>query len=179
MAPVSLAGLGHVAVLKAQVLSRLAVPIDNGAYWRGRRIFGENKTWRGLLLMSALSAAMTQGQDVVARRREWPRDWSAADGARLIPWKAGALMGLSYSLAELPNSFVKRQLGIAPGERARPFSPVQYAIDQIDSVAGCSLALWLLYRPRRKELALAFFMGSAIHIAVDQMTYAIGVKRRS
>ena len=47
---------------------------------------------------------------------------------------------------ELPNSFIKRQLDIAPGQASRgSFAyAAQFAIDRLDSIAGMLLALRLV-----------------------------------
>jgi CDP-2,3-bis-(O-geranylgeranyl)-sn-glycerol synthase len=173
--PVVLGGLGHVAVLKTNVLASLAVPIDNGARWRGRRLFGANKTWRGVVLMTGLTALTSGAQAALARRTRCP---SAQQSARVNAWLTGALCGLTYCLAELPNSFVKRQLGIEPGARATRASRLQYVVDQADSVAGCLVALRLLYRAAAGELVTAFALGLTIHIGIDQLIYAMGIKSR-
>src|SRR5581483_10209 len=57
----------------------------------------------------------------------------------------GSLMGLGAMLGELPNSFVKRQLGIAPGAHARgPRRVVFYLWDQVDLLCGAwpLIACW-------------------------------------
>ena len=43
-APVVMAALVHVVVLRFRWLEPLRIPLDGGAVWRGRRIFGDNKT---------------------------------------------------------------------------------------------------------------------------------------
>lgn len=177
--PVVLGGLGHVAVLKANILSSLAVPIDNGARWRGAPVLGANKTWRGIVLMTGLTALASGTQAALARRRRWTSALDVLQSARVNAWLTGALCGLTYCLAELPNSFFKRQLGIAPGARGTRASRLQYVVDQADSVAGCLLALRLLYRAAARELLTAFALGITIHIGIDQMIYAIGVKSRT
>lgn len=176
--PVALGGLGHVAVLKTNLLSSLAIPIDNGARWRGQPVFGANKTWRGIALMTGLTALTSGTQATLARRNRWTSALDVVQSARVDAWLAGALCGLTYCLAELPNSFVKRQVGIAPGGRATRAGRLQYVADQADSVAGCLLALRLLYRAAAGELITAFVLGITIHIGIDQLIYAIGVKSR-
>jgi len=176
--PVVLGGLGHVAVLKTNVLSSLAVPIDNGARWRGRRLFGANKTWRGVVLMTGLTALTSGAQAALSRRTRWASAQQVLPSARVNAWLTGALCGLTYCLAELPNSFVKRQLGIEPGARATRASRLQYVVDQTDSVAGCLVALRILYRAAASELLTAFALGLTIHIGIDQLIYAIGIKSR-
>jgi CDP-archaeol synthase len=176
--PVTLAGLAHVAVLKADVLRRLAMPLDVGTHWRGRPLLGSNKTWRGVLTMTALTAAFTHLQSLVEGRMRHGV-FRVCHGYRTSPWVAGSSMGLSYCMAELPNSFVKRRLGIAPGARSTGASSLQYLTDQADSVFGCLIALRLLYPLQCEEMALSFVLGAAVHIGVDRLTYMIGVKRRS
>ncbi len=176
MLPVILAGLAHVLVLKSDALRRLAIPLDRGKQWRGRPLLGSNKTWRGVLLMTAGTAVLTHLQSIVGPPRHHRR-LSIRPDYQTRPWIAGSILGLSYCLAELPNSFVKRRLGVAPGAQSVRAGLVQYVVDQIDSVIGCLVALRFLYRPRPGEVALAFVLGSTIHIGVDQFAHAIGVKR--
>ena len=47
------------------------------------------------------------------------------------------------------------------------------------SVAGCLIPLRLLYRANAAELLTAFGLGITIHIGIDQLIYAIGVKSRA
>jgi hypothetical protein len=59
-APVLGAYVAHAPVLTLDLLPWLARPLDGGATLRGRRLFGDNKTWRGALVMFAgvLGAAL-------------------------------------------------------------------------------------------------------------------------
>lgn len=176
--PVVVGGLGHVAVLKTDLLTSLAVPVDGGARWRGRPVFGANKTWRGFALMTGLTALASASQTALARRYRWSTPLQLQQSARVNAWLAGAICGLTYCLAELPNSFVKRRLGISPGIRVHRYSWLQYTIDQADSVVGCMLPLRLIYRSEVAELLTALALGLGIHIGIDQLIYAIGVKPR-
>ena len=52
--PVIVAGLVHLVVLRLDLLPGLRrLPIDGGATFRGRRLFGDNKTWRRFLLVAS------------------------------------------------------------------------------------------------------------------------------
>jgi hypothetical protein len=42
--------IAHAPVLRFNLLSALSRPIDGGGTIRGRRIFGDNKTWRGAMV---------------------------------------------------------------------------------------------------------------------------------
>jgi len=176
--PVVVGGLCHVAVLKTDFLGPLAVPLDGGACWRGRPLFGANKTWRGVVVMSGSTALATAAQAALARRMHWKSAVEMQQYARLDAWAGGAICGLTYCIAELPNSFVKRRLQILPGARAIRLGRIQYLVDQADSVVGCLIPLRLLYRSTVGELVTAFALGLTIHIGIDQLIYAIGVKAR-
>jgi len=176
--PVVLAGLGHVLVLKLKIVTGLAVPLDGGRRWRGQPLFGENKTWRDVVLMTALTAVFTRVQHGYCRQRRGAvvsvvNDYSAS------PWLCGAIMGLCYCLAELPNSFAKRRLGIPPGKSTRCGALAQYVVDQTDSVLGCLIGMRSFYHFRRGEAVLAFGLATLIHMAVERLLHAIGVKKHA
>jgi hypothetical protein len=156
ISPVVAAGIVHSMVIKTDALRRLAVPLDGGRTFRGEALFGEHKTWRGLAVMVVVSTTT-----------------AAAIGLSPV---LGACLGGAYSLAELPNSFVKRRLGIAPGARSLRGAAIQYVADQGDSAAGCTLAL-IPFVSGTALLATVFVLGFAIHAAVDALLYAFGVKQ--
>jgi hypothetical protein len=177
--PVVVAGLIHVAVIKLQLFPALAkIPLDGGLTFRNRTWFGANKTLRGVLTMIAATSGLVWLQV----------HWSAAhdslwsltpDFERLHPALWGALAGAGYIAGELPNSFLKRQLGIGPGEtstgRARP---VFWIVDQIDSMIGVVLFLIPVWRPTAAETAALLGLTLIVHPAVAALMYALGLKRR-
>ena len=176
--PVVVAGLGQVAILRAGQLGRLAVPLDFGLHWRGKPLLGPRKTWRGVIIMTTLSALTARVQAMTVRWSPRLRAFCPFDYRRVNPWLLGGALGLGYCIAELPNSFIKRRLGIPPAQRSQRLPELQYLIDQSDSVIGCLIALRFFYRPRRNEAGLAFATGLAVHVAVDQLMYVLGVKQR-
>jgi len=99
------------------LLTTLKRPIDGGASFRGRRFFGDNKTWRGAAC--ALAGCMA----TVALQKYLIGDLASTlaviDYARANPFALGTAMGGGAMLGELPNSFAKRRLDIAPGNSAR------------------------------------------------------------
>ena len=126
--PVILGGLVHVAVIELDLLPALArLPLDGGVTVRGRRLLGDHKTVRGAVTMIGATTAFV-------------------DFGRIRPLVWGLVLGGGYIVGELPNSFVKRQLDVAPGERpAGPLAPVFWLCDELDSLAGvlvCMSAVW-------------------------------------
>jgi CDP-2,3-bis-(O-geranylgeranyl)-sn-glycerol synthase len=178
-APILLAGIAHVAVIALDIAPALARPIDGGRRWRGRPLLGGNKTCRGFIVMPAATAITIAAQQVLATRS--PRLAALAPLRRRAPpgWVVGAICGAAYVVAELPNSFVKRRVGIAPGTSARRARVVQYIVDQLDSVVGCALAIRTFYAIDRVDAAATALVGAGCHVAVERIMRVLPRGRRA
>jgi CDP-archaeol synthase len=167
-APILIAGLAHVAVITLDLAPGLARPIDAGRRWRGRPLLGNNKTWRGFVVMPAATAITIAAQQALTKRS--PRLEALAPLRRGAPpaWIVGAICGAAYVFAEMPNSFAKRRLGIAPGTSARRARLAQYLVDQVDSVVGCVVAIRFLYRIDAVDAGASALLGAAFHVAVER-----------
>ena len=167
-APVLIAGLVHVAVITLDLAPTLARPIDGGHRWRGRPLLGKNKTWRGFVVMPAATAITIAAQQALATRSRHLAALAPLRRAAPPAWIVGALCGAAYVVAELPNSFVKRRLGIAPGTSAPQARAAQYVVDQLDSVVGCAVAIRTLYRIETIDAAASALLGAACHVGVER-----------
>ncbi|MGH2471993.1 MAG: CDP-archaeol synthase [Candidatus Limnocylindria bacterium] len=178
-APILIAGLAHVAVITLDLAPGLARPIDAGRRWRGRPMLGGNKTWRGFVVMPAATAVTIAAQQTLVSRSR--RLAALAPLARGAPpaWIVGAICGAAYVVAELPNSFVKRRLGIAAGTSAPRARAAQYVVDQLDSVIGCAIAIRLFYRIDTADAAASALLGAAFHVAVERTTRVLLRGRRA
>lgn len=175
MAPVVVAGVVHGVVIKNDLFPRLARPLDGGRILHGRPLFGANKTWRGLVVMTLVTTLVVYAQRALASHGTF-QSVGALDYRATSALGLGIALALGYSLAELPNSFVKRRLGIVPGALSPSRAIVQYLVDQADSAIGVVLALLLFVRDP-DLLALVFVCGLAVHVVVDRLFYALGVKK--
>jgi CDP-diglyceride synthetase len=165
-------------VIKLNLIATLARPLDFGLTVGGRRVFGDNKTWRGAVLMSAVSAAIVYVQARLYALEPF-RHVSIIDYSRTSWIALGVALGISYSISELPNSFFKRRLGIPPGGVSQRRSSLQYVVDQADSAIGGTLALALFIGGAAGTLLLVFVVGFALHALVDRLFFLFGVKRRT
>jgi CDP-2,3-bis-(O-geranylgeranyl)-sn-glycerol synthase len=169
-APVVVAAIVHLVVLRFHWLEPLRIPLDGGAKWRGRRVFGDNKTVRGALVMIAVSMAIAVLQGMVRIPALEYFDYGATNLPLL-----GMLLGLGFIVGELPNSFIKRQLGVAPGVHGGPWHA---GADHLDSVIGALLILSLIWVPPLRVWLIAMVLGAGVHIAVNGLFVLLGVKRR-
>ena len=163
----------HAPVLRWDLLRPLKRPLDGGATIGGRRVFGDNKTWRGALCMTA--------GVVLATVALWQWDWwrsqlpDAVDASS--PLLVGLLIGLGTVLGELPNSFLKRRLDIAPGAQRRGAVGLLLSVlDQGDLVLGIWVALLPVWVMPVWLAAVAFAAISVVHAVVNVVGYAVGVR---
>src|SRR5262245_47238662 len=132
LSPLLLGLAFHGLCIKFGWLEWLARPIDAGITVRGRPLFGVNKTYRGVVAV-ALGTAARVGLQVLLHRAGVAREAELLSYSNLSVLGVGAALGAAAMLAELPNSALKRQLGIAPGKAGRGWaSAIFYVLDQID-----------------------------------------------
>jgi CDP-archaeol synthase len=167
--PVLGAALLHAPVLSLDLLKPLRRPLDGGACFRGRRVFGDNKTWRGALVMTTGVLAATLLLSL------WDPWWSRLpDGIRDAgPVLYGVLLGIGVVLGELPNSFLKRRLDIAPGTQRNLLLTIY---DQADFVLVVWIVLLPLWTMAVWQAALVFVLVTAVHLVINVVGYAIGAR---
>jgi hypothetical protein len=172
-----LAGMAQTAWFAMPLSRRFSRPLDGGALFRGRRVFGEHKTWRGFVVMipaaAASFAALAAAIGDPAGAGLWPLTPIGYAGL-------GACAGFGFMAGELPNSLLKRQLGIAPG--AAPHMGVaaaaQFALDRIDSGIGMLLVVSLVAGLPARTWLLVLVVGPSIHWAFSVLMFHLGLKAR-
>ena len=170
------AGAAQTLWLAMRISHTLAFPLDGGASWRGRRVFGANKTARGFVVMvpaAAAAFALLAALSDPDALGLWPM--SIAQYAGL-----GAVAGLGFMAGELPNSFVKRRLAIAPGAAA--VGPVcraiQFVADRLDSGVGMLAAVSVVVPTPAETWGVVLLLGSVIHWSFSLLLFRLGVKPR-
>ena len=80
---------------------------------------------------------------------------------------------------ELPNSYVKRQLGIAPGGAVRGAGfLIQFTADRLDSGIGMLAALNLVAPTPWETWLVVLTIGLYLHWAFSALMFHLGVKPR-
>ncbi|MEM0454110.1 MAG: CDP-2,3-bis-(O-geranylgeranyl)-sn-glycerol synthase [Sulfolobales archaeon] len=138
-------------------------PIDlNRNFIDGRRIFGDGKTWEGLMLglLGGLSLGLCYAY--VSRDDLWVL--------------YAFFMGLGALLGDLINAFIKRRLGMRSGAPFPPFDQVDYLIgsfsiiklSNIDSLLNVSLGLW--------NLLVVMLISLILHPLTNFIAYIFRIK---
>lgn len=137
--PVVIGGVLHMVVVTKDSWPGLKIPL-----WE--RQFGKNKTWRGMIAVPALTLLGVIPLALSEGVQRFIFGDSLLAGYSLIA--LGLVGGLGYVLGELPNSYLKRRMGAAPGEMPSNNRNFFIALDQIDSAVGVALLYgWLIGLP--------------------------------
>jgi len=146
---------------------RLAIPIDGGRSFRGTRIFGDHKTWRGLLAGIVVGTAIYEIQ-------RWIHAAGFLAGLALLdyaddPLLPGFLLGLGTGVGDAVKSFFKRRVGIPPGASWLGF-------DQLDFFAGAYLFVSIVHAPPLLAAIACLPIVFAGSVAVTAIGWAVGLK---
>lgn len=176
--PLLVAASLSAVVSRFDVLARWYIPLDGGRTLRGVRLFGDNKTWRGLAVAVAGAILGVFLQRTVGIRTNALGAISLLDYSHANPLTMGSAMGLGAVLGELPNSFCKRRMGIAPGASAHgPLALFFFAWDQIDTVLGGWLMLLPWVQPSAVLLLASLCMAALVHPTASLLGYLLGARK--
>lgn len=173
-APLIVAAALSGVVLRFDWWKALRAPVDMGLTFRHRRVFGDNKTVRGFVVAIVGCVAAVE----VEATLPIPPTLRLVDYAQAHPILLGTAMGSGAMLGELPNSFVKRQLGIEPGKSARGGKRVVFYVwDQLDLLTGAwpLVAVWV--RPTWILVAASVVLAMALHPLVALIGFLIGARQ--
>ena len=176
LAPVILAGVFNMIFCKLGILKFLQIPMDGGRTLRdGNRIFGDNKTWKGFigyLIFGTISTVLWGAVIKNTALNSFNFFYINNENTLAFNLIIGILLGLFYALFELPNSFVKRRIGIKPGKPATGATKAAFVfIDQADSIFGCALVVWFFYNLGLLRYIGFVVVGAGTHIVINMLLY--------
>lgn len=175
--PVILGGVLNMAFCKTPFFKKHTKPIDREMTLYGKRIFGNNKTTLGFLGMVVFTAlaqvvwgylCMLLNIDNII--------YLNLDNNIINNIVIGGLLGFTYVLMELPNSFFKRRLDINSGESKLLKNKVFLIIDQIDSLIGIGLVLIILSEISFAEFLATVIVGGVTHILINTILVKLKLK---
>jgi hypothetical protein len=168
----------HGICIKYDILAFLCRPIDRGRSFHGRRIFGDNKTWRGVVVVSLGTAIGFGLLSLFPHRIASIRGIELFDYAFFKSVALGLAVGVAAMLSELPNSFIKRRFEIAPGSAARGWKGVIfYVYDQIDFLLGAWLVLAIVVPVTVERALLSTVLLLVAHQLMSSAGHALGMRK--
>ena len=182
LVPTILAGVMVMLWCKLPILKAIARPIDFGKnFVDGKRLFGDNKTWKGMLgyiIFNTLFSALWGFACMGGALKDLNFFYQYHENTIPFNLLIGVLLGLGYSIFELPNSFLKRRLDITPGKSISGFWKVFFVfLDQADSVFGVALVVWFFYPLGILLYLLYVLVGAATHLILNMMLYFMHLRK--
>jgi CDP-2,3-bis-(O-geranylgeranyl)-sn-glycerol synthase len=170
--PAGVANMIPIPIAKLPGLRRFDAPIDFGATFRGRRVFGAHKTWRGLAAGIVAATLVLWLQQYLVGEVEWIRSMTdQVDYQDLPTLIVGPLFALGALGGDAIESFFKRQRGIAPGRGWFPF-------DQTDYIIGGAIATMPFVSLSLAQYAWLLVLWLIVHLVSTVIGYLIGLKER-
>ena len=167
----------HGIFIKFNWLPFLCRPLDKGQSFRGRPILGANKTYRGIVAVGLGTAIGWSLQGLLFHRFASIRNIELLDYSFPKALIIGFVLGIAAMVSELPNSFLKRQLDIAPGNMASGGTAlIFYAFDQVDFLIGAWLVLALFVSVTFERILWSLVFMFISHQIITSVGYSLGMR---
>lgn len=182
LVPVICSGIANMIFCKLPVCGWLNIPIDDHKTLSdGRRIYGDNKTWKGFhgyvvfhILFNVLWGEILRVTNMEAYSFFYVRHENTFFYNLIVGW----FLGLAYAMFELPNSLLKRRLDISPGKPPKGALKWLFVfLDQADSVFGIALVVWMFYDLGIKRYVLYVVLGAATHLFFNVVLYFMHLRK--
>ncbi|USN45620.1 MAG: CDP-archaeol synthase [Candidatus Woesearchaeota archaeon] len=161
------AGFANMAPVIFKGVDLLNKPIDFGKTFRGKRIFGAHKTFRGFFFGILLAIVILYWQTLLAQKTAW---FALLDYSSISVLGVGFLLGFGALGGDALKSFFKRQCNIKPGARFIPF-------DEIDWVVGTLVCLSFIVSFSWLQIILSLVMFSFLHILTNFVSFTLGLRK--
>ena len=173
--PILLSGLAIIIVLKLRLFTGLDIPIDLKITLNGKRVFGENKTLKGIVIMVS-TAVLVSYALYLGYKGSYSSYISPVFSKS--PILIGIIYSFSYIMGELINSFIKRQLNISAGKITHSkFRGLQEFFDLSDGIIVAVIALVILTSASISHLLAAGLIGIFLHYCTDVLMRRLSLKQ--
>lgn len=170
--PAGLANAAPIFAANLLWLRKFNAPIDGGKTYRGQRIFGSHKTWRGLAVGIVVATLTLWAQQWALAHNSWLHDFlNQVDYATLPVLIVGPLFGIGALGGDALESFFKRQRKIAPGRGWFPF-------DQTDYIIGGALLTYPYVQLSLMQYVVLLLLWLLVHVVASYVGYLLHLKER-
>jgi len=170
--PAAMANMTPIPIAKTPYLRDLNAPIDHGLYYRGKRLLGPHKTWRGLITGIIFATVTLWLQQLGIEHNAWLHSATAEVNYAALPTLIlGPLFAIGALGGDAIESFFKRQRGVAPGHGWFPF-------DQIDYIIGGAIVSMPFVQLTVSQYMWLILLWLIVHIAAGYIGYLLKLKDR-
>ena len=156
----------NVAPILTKKVPFLKFPLDFNLTFKGERILGDHKTFRGLVSGVLFSMLIISIQYLIFRFTKF--DFTLYNHSTTNFLALGFLMGLGVIAGDAVKSFIKRRFKVSPGESFIPW-------DQIDCVLGGLLFGRLVWKFEISYGLVIIFLTFFLHILIRHIAFYLGL----
>ncbi len=168
--PGAYANMAPIFANNIPLLKPYTYPLDHHKSYRGVRIFGDHKTYRGVISGTIFGALTGLVQYLLASNFDALSDIaSLTDYTSLSVVALGAAIGFGSLMGDAVKSFFKRQARVAPGKNWIPF-------DQIDFVVGGLIASLPFVRLEISTYLIILAAAGLLHPAINVLGWMLHLK---
>lgn len=168
--PAGIANVAPIFIAKVHFLKRFNAPIDGGLIYRGKRLLGDHKTWRGFIVGLMFGIVTVYLQAGGYAHNSWIRSVSFPINYQHLPLLLlGTLLSFGALGGDAVKSFFKRRRNIPSGESWIPF-------DQADMIIGAIVATVPIVTFEWRVYLWAILLWSLIQLLSTIAGYLLGLK---
>ena len=158
--PLFVANVAHMFIVKGNYFRSTAKPISI-------TLFGAGKTYRGFIVMP-LICGLSSLLFRTTILHEPNYSWS---------FSIGLILGVAYLVGELPNSFIKRKLGIQSGQQHPSYKFIQNIIDKSDSLLVACFVYFFIVPVTAGTTVALFALSFTIHVFFSWLLVQLRIKK--
>lgn len=168
--PAAVANVTPIFAANIRWLKKYDYPMDCNKTFRGIRVFGSHKTWRGLVVGIICATITLWLQQLIVDHSSYVASWTdQVDYTALPVLILGPLFGLGALLGDAIESFFKRQRGVKPGDGWFPFDQTDYIIGgAIATMPFIQLSIW--------QYVWLICIWLVVHVIASYIGYKLGLK---
>lgn len=152
------------------IIKKYEYPMDCHKKFRGIRLLGDHKTWRGLIVGVISATLVLWLQQLAVHHLPFIAHLTdQVDYSQLPVLILGPLFGLGALVGDAVESFFKRQRGIKPGQGWFPF-------DQTDYIIGGAIATMPFVQLGILQYFWLLLLWLLVHVISTVIGFKLGLK---
>jgi hypothetical protein len=168
--PAAIANMMPIFAAHWSFLEKYDYPMDFHRTFRGQRVFGAHKTFRGLVVGIIFATLILWLQQLAVVHFHFVAELTGQiDYMQLPVLVLGPLFALGALLGDAVESFFKRQRGVKPGDGWFPF-------DQIDYIIGGAIATMPFVQLSAFQYVWLIILWLVIHVISTVVGFKLGLK---
>jgi len=179
--PVSVVVVAVWAMLPAYVPNNVAVvagggpPIDAGREWRGARLLGDGKTWRGTAAGVTAGVALGLLQNALVDGGIVPHIDDGGVGVVTFPLAALVALSAGAMLGDILASFAKRRIGQERGAAVPGLDQLDFVVVSLGLTAVVATD-WFVDTFWVAPLAVVLVATPLLHVSTNYLAFRVGLK---